>query len=203
MDDEQWCTVNWLNSWKIGWIGYCALLSQGLIVKCRYASARIPSSFTSFFSYSFSFSSSSFNFCQQQRLMQKVRRLSAGALWSISFNPLHLSSLPPPLSLSSVPLQSASLAFLLLFLFVLPLVHILLGLTCWLDANLFMELPFPPSASIHHHRQNFSNKSFTSQISKTSQDQQPGKMLCPRNLLHIHKILRHKVEKHLVQYKTL
>ena len=116
MDDEQWCTVNWLNSWKIGWIGYCALLSQGLIVKCRYASARIPSSFTSFFSYSFSFSSSSFNFCQQQRLMQKARRLSAGALWSISFNPLHLSSLPPHLSLLSVPLQSGSLAFLILLL---------------------------------------------------------------------------------------
>ena len=78
-----------------------------------------------------SFSSSS---CQQ-RLMQKVRQLSAAALWSKSFNPLHLSSLPPPLSLLSLPLQSASLAFLLLLLFVLPLVHILLGLTCWSDAN--------------------------------------------------------------------
>ena len=28
--------------------------------------------------------------------MQKARRLSAAALWSRSFNPLHLSSLPPP-----------------------------------------------------------------------------------------------------------
>ena len=77
-----------------------------------------------------SFSSSS---CQQ-RLMQKVRQLSAAALWSKSFNPLHLSSLPPP----PPPLTGSSISFPL---FPPPrsssccLAHIFL-LTCWSDANL-------------------------------------------------------------------
>ena len=113
----------------------------------------------------------------QQRLMQKVRRLSAAALWSISFNPLHLSSLPPPPSsppslFNQLPSLSSST---LLFVFPYsPPAHVLVGCK-----PRFMELLqlFPRQQQ----PPNLSNKSFTSQISKsTREDRQFCKI--PRNL---------------------
>ena len=70
------------------------------------------------------------------------------------------------------------------------------------DSSSLYGVAFFPVSTIHH-RSNLSNKSFTSQISTAGEDQQPGKMLRPRNLLHIHQILRYKVEKPLVQFKAL
>ena len=69
--------------------------------------------------------------------MQKARRLSAAALWSRSFNPLHLSSLPPP---HPPHLTAPSISFLHLpppppWASLRCLVHISLLLTCWLQPN--------------------------------------------------------------------
>ena len=116
-------------------------------------------------------------------------------------SPLTSSSPLPPLTASSIrftrfpppPLRFASRPYS-------ARAHVLVG--CKPTPPLFMELPFFPVSTIHH-RSNLSNKSFTSHISTAGEDQQPGKMLRLRNFLNIHQILRHKVEKPLVQFKAL
>ena len=114
----------------------------------------------------------------QQRLMQKVRRLSAAALWSISFNPLHLSSLPPPPSsppslFNQLPSLSSST---LLFVFPYsPPAHVLVGCK-----PRFMELLhlFPVSSSRRTSPTNPSPRKSANQPGR--EDPQPCKI--PRNL---------------------